>query len=173
MPTRDSLKTYRAKRTFARTPEPRGGARAPARRKSGSGRFVVQRHAATSLHYDLRLEVNGVLRSWAVPKGLPKRIGDKRLAMETEDHPLEYLDFEGVIPAGEYGAGKMEVWDRGTFQNLTRDHGDSIAVDDALDSGQLTLRLEGEKTKADFLLKRMGTSGRKWLMIRVRKQARS
>jgi len=127
----------------------------------------VQRHQATTLHYDLRLEVNGVLRSWAVPKGLPARVGDKRLAMETEDHPLEYLDFHGTIPAGEYGAGKMDVWDRGTFENLTRRDEEPIPVDDALDGGQLTLRLDGKKTHGDFLLKRTGTSGRKWLMIRV------
>ncbi len=161
---RDSLKTYQAKRRFARTPEPRGGARS--RRKPGS-RFVVQRHAARSLHYDLRLEVNGVLRSWAVPKGLPERAGDKRLAMQTEDHPLEYVSFEGTIPTGEYGAGTIEIWDRGTFRNLTRRDEEQIPVDEALADGQLTFRLEGKKTRGDFLLKRTGASGRKWLVIRV------
>lgn len=163
MAARDSLKTYRAKRKFDRTPEPRGGRK---RGKAGS-RFVVQRHDASSLHYDFRLEVNGVLRSWAVPKGLPERAGDKRLAMQTEDHPLEYLDFHGVIPAGQYGAGTMDVWDRGTYRNLARADGEAISVDDALERGQLELRLEGKKTHGDYLLKRMGAAGRKWLLVRV------
>ncbi len=164
-----SLKTYRAKRRFDRTAEPRGAAKKTTRRRSGA-RFVVQRHAATSLHYDLRLEVNGVLKSWAVPKGLPARVGDKRLAMETEDHPLEYIDFHGTIPAGEYGAGTVKIWDHGTFQNLTRHDDEPITAAEALDDGQITFRLEGTKTRADFLLKRTGAGDRKWLLIRIHKR---
>jgi bifunctional non-homologous end joining protein LigD len=163
MTARESLKTYRTKRRFDRTPEPHGG-RA---RRATKPRFVVQRHAARSLHYDFRLEVDGVLKSWAVPKGLPARIGDKRLAVETEDHPLEYIDFEGTIPAGEYGAGKVDVWDRGTYRDLARRDGKPGNVGDALSQGQLEFRLEGKKAHGDYLLKRMGATGRKWLLIRT------
>jgi bifunctional non-homologous end joining protein LigD len=163
MTVRQSLKTYRTKRRFKRTPEPRGG-RA---RHATASRFVVQRHAATSLHYDFRLEVGGVLKSWAVPKGLPARVGDKRLAMETEDHPLEYIDFEGTIPAGEYGAGTVVIWDRGTYRGLTRRDDKPVSADDALGHGQLELHLEGKKARGNYLLKRMGATGRKWLLIRV------
>jgi DNA ligase D-like protein (predicted 3'-phosphoesterase) len=164
MPVRSSLETYRAKRRFDRTTEPRGG-RA---RRATKSRFVVQRHAATTLHYDFRLEVGGVLKSWAVPKGLPTKPGDKRLAVETEDHPVEYIDFEGTIPAGEYGAGKVVVWDHGTYRALSRDDGKRVNVRNALSDGQLEFELEGKKAHGSYLLKRMGTTGRKWLLIRTR-----
>ncbi|HET8980413.1 MAG TPA: DNA ligase D [Solirubrobacteraceae bacterium] len=111
MPT-DKLKTYRAKRDFASTPEPAGAGDEPAQ----SSRFVVQEHHATRLHWDLRLEHEGVLASWAIPNGIPPDPADNRLAVHTEDHPLQYLDFQGEIPAGEYGAGTMRIWDRGTFE---------------------------------------------------------
>lgn len=163
MAVRESLKTYRAKRRFKRTPEPRGG-RA---RRAIKSRFVVQRHAATTLHYDFRLEVGGVLKSWAVPKGLPTRPGAKRLAVETEDHPLEYIDFEGTIPAGEYGAGKVVVWDSGAYRCLAGSDGKRVSVKDALSHGQLEFQLEGKKAHGSYLLKRMGATGRKWLLIRT------
>ena len=107
----DPLADYNAKRRFDRTPEPAGAAAEP---RGSGGRFVVQEHHATALHWDVRLEHQGTLPSWAVPKGLPRHPNRNHLAVRTEDHPLEYLDFEGHIPEGEYGGGSMHIWDRGT-----------------------------------------------------------
>ena len=104
------LRAYRGKRDFSKTAEPAGG-----RRQRAGNRFVVHKHHATADHYDLRLQLGGVLKSWAVPKGPSLNPADKRLAVETEDHPLEYIDFEGVIPEGEYGGGPMIVWDTGVW----------------------------------------------------------
>ena len=109
----ERLGSYRAKRDFEQTPEPRGRGRD---QNEATGRFVVQEHHARRLHWDLRLEHDGALASWALPRGIPAHPAENRLAVRTEDHPLEYLEFEGEIPKGEYGAGTMTVWDRGTFE---------------------------------------------------------
>ena len=109
----DKLHTYRAKRDFEATPEPSGEKARPPR---GSPRFVIQEHSATRLHWDLRLEREGALASWAIPNGIPEEPKRNRKAVRTEDHPLEYLDFEGEIPKGSYGAGTMRIWDRGTYE---------------------------------------------------------
>src|SRR5438094_9382778 len=109
-----SLKEYKAKRNFNRTQEPAGKVTSP--RHQHEPLFVVQKHAATRLHYDFRLQMEGVLKSWAVPKGFPTRRGDRRLAIEVEDHPIEYANFEGTIPKGSYGGGTVMVWDTGTYQ---------------------------------------------------------
>src|ERR1700739_901167 len=140
---RRNLKEYRRKRDFDRTPEPRG-------KVSSNGRgpaFVIQKHAATRLHYDFRLELNGVLLSWAVPKGPSLDPNDKRLAMHVEDHPLEYGDFEGVIPAKQYGAGTVMLWDRGTWIPK----GDPKEL---LEKGRLKFDLHGEKLHGGWNLVR-------------------
>ncbi|HET8587734.1 MAG TPA: DNA polymerase ligase N-terminal domain-containing protein, partial [Candidatus Limnocylindria bacterium] len=137
-----SLETYRRKRDFRKTPEPAGG-EPPA----AGHRFVVQRHRATRLHYDFRLEVAGVLVSWAVPRGPTLDSAVRRMAIRTEDHPLEYFDFEGVIPKGEYGGGDVVVWDWGTFEPEETD--DPAA---ALRSGELKFALHGEKLRGRFTI---------------------
>jgi bifunctional non-homologous end joining protein LigD len=165
-----TLETYRRKRRFDRTPEPRGHPAGPpsaARATATSGRFVVQRHRATSLHYDVRLEIGGVLVSWAVPRGPSLDPSDRRLAVRVEDHPLEYFDFEGVIPRAEYGAGDVIVWDWGRW-TADRSVADAAA---ALDRGELKVDLEGEKLHGEFVLVRadFGRDRReKWLLIHRR-----
>lgn len=142
-----NLKEYRQKRQFTRTPEPAGE-----EKSDGKTRFVVQRHQARSLHYDFRLEMEGVLRSWAVPKGVPPEPGVRRLAVRVEDHPVEYLDFAGTIPEGEYGAGTVEIWDKGTFE-INRDEIDL-----------LEFTLKGEKLSGGYAL--IHTDGKNWLLIK-------
>ena len=159
---------YREKRDFRRTPEPKGSGRR--RRRSSTPIFVIQQHAARSMHFDFRVEIDGVLKSWAVPRGPSTNPKDKRLAMPTEDHPMEYSDFEGVIPKGEYGAGPVIVWDRGTYENMTVDkEGREISAGEAIDAGELKLRLRGEKLSGNYVLVRTGGGGReRWLLIKER-----
>jgi DNA ligase D-like protein (predicted 3'-phosphoesterase) len=164
--TADPLREYLRKRDFGRTPEPSNRGR---RRRAP--RFVIQKHDASSLHYDFRLEAGGVLKSWAVPKGPSTDPRDKRLAMPTEDHPLSYGDFEGVIPEGEYGAGPVIVWDTGTYRNLTEEGGTEIPVEAALDRGHVKVWLEGTKLRGGWSLRRtaVGRSARaKWLLVKIR-----
>lgn len=172
-PASGELETYRAKRDFARTPEPAGEA-ASSSGASGEAatpahpdrrRFVVQRHRARRLHYDLRFEVDGVLVSWAVPRGPTLDPSARRMAVHVEDHPMEYADFEGVIPAGEYGGGDVIVWDRGTWEPYKT--GDPAAE---LASGELHARLYGEKLRGAFVLVRRGDDGGKeqWLLLHKR-----
>ena len=165
MPAQPALDTYRQKRDFRRTPEPRGRAR-PSR---GAPHFVVQKHAATSLHYDVRLEDEGVLKSWSVPKGPSLNPSDKRLAIRTEDHPLDYRNFEGVIPEGEYGAGSVIVWDAGTFRNISERNGKPIPLTQALRNGRAAVWLEGKKLRGGFALTRIRTGKQEaWLLIKMR-----
>jgi DNA ligase D-like protein (predicted 3'-phosphoesterase) len=156
----DTLGTYQARRDPARTPEPAGRRRRGSRRRP---RFVVHQHDATTLHYDVRLEAAGVLKSWAVPKGPSTDPRDKRLAMPTEDHPLDYADFEGVIPEGRYGAGPVIVWDTGSYRNL----GDT-EVERAVEDGHVTVWLEGRKLRGGYALTRIGkgATGR-WLLVKM------
>ncbi len=150
-----ALRDYERKRNFEVTPEPK-----PSRRTShGKLLYVIQKHAASHLHYDFRLEWNGVLLSWAVPKGPSLDPSVKRLAMHVEDHPVEYGGFEGVIPEGEYGGGTVMVWDRGTWEPEVAD------VDAALAKGDLKFTLRGEKLRGSWVLVR---TPRGWLLIKHR-----
>jgi DNA ligase D-like protein (predicted 3'-phosphoesterase) len=164
--THRKLRDYEGKRDFTKTPEPV----AAARKKGGRPIFVIQKHDARSLHYDFRLEVDGVLRSWAVPKGPSTDPREKRLAVPTEDHPLEYAEFEGVIPEGEYGAGTVLVWDRGPYRNLKRDEdGNEVPMADAFDEGHVTVWLEGNKLRGGYSLIRTGKGeDSRWLLVKMR-----
>src|SRR2546426_4852168 len=155
-----SLQVYRSKRKFDLTPEPRGR---PARSKGDQ--FVIQKHAARRLHYDLRLELDGVLKSWAVTRGPSLVPGEKRLAVQTEDHPMDYLEFEGNIPKGEYGGGSVIVWDRGRWTPEGDPH-------QGLKKGHLTFSLDGERLKGRWHLVRMrprpGEKKQQWLLFKAR-----
>ncbi|HSP97318.1 MAG TPA: DNA polymerase ligase N-terminal domain-containing protein [Candidatus Dormibacteraeota bacterium] len=153
-----SLTVYGRKRRFDRTPEPPPQRRPRARR--GALRFVVQKHRARRLHYDFRLEWDGVLLSWAVPKGPSLKPRDKRLAVEVEDHPLDYAGFEGIIPADNYGAGTVMVWDRGTYTPAEPDVGKSRQ------RGRIDFTLHGKKLRGAWVLVRSGSDRRNWLMIK-------
>lgn len=158
-----SLKRYQKKRDFKITPEPSGKTtRRPHTKQqayiTGSQRFVIQKHAASRLHYDFRLELDGVLKSWAVPKGLPTRAGDKRLAIQVEDHPIDYIDFEGTIPSGQYGGGTVMVWDQGHYAP----HDDAS---EGLKQGKLHFDLTGQKLQGEWYLLRMSEE-RQWLIIK-------
>jgi bifunctional non-homologous end joining protein LigD len=157
----DPLKTYREKRDLTRSLEPPG----EAAEGGGNPIYVVQKHAASTLHYDLRLESGGVLKSWAVPKGPSMDPAVKRLAVPTEDHPMAYAEFEGVIPEGHYGAGTVIVWDRGTFTNLKEDKGFA----ESLEEGHATFRLDGVKLRGGFALLRTGGGGKpRWLFFKMK-----
>ena len=163
-----TLTKYNKKRNFKESPEPKGESG-----KTNKFRFVVQRHDASRLHYDFRLELDGVLKSWAVPKGPSMSSADKRLAVMVEDHPVSYIHFEGEIPEGNYGAGTVEVWDKGLFFPIDED-GNKISEKQALSNlkkGELKLLLKGEKLEGEFVLVLMKSgkfaSGKKnWLLIK-------
>ncbi|MGW1288517.1 DNA polymerase ligase N-terminal domain-containing protein [Streptomyces sp. NPDC001118] len=167
MAAEDRLQTYRGRRDFERTREPSG-------REPGAGgdapRFVVQIHDARRMHFDFRLQVDDVLKSWSVPKGPSPDPGDKRLAVPTEDHPLEYEDFEGVIPKGEYGGGTVIVWDRGTYEPLSHDRaGRPVEFAESLERGHATFRLHGTKLHREYALTRFRSGADEeeaWLLIR-------
>ncbi|MBY8883319.1 3'-phosphoesterase [Streptomyces sp. PTM05] len=167
MATRRDLAEYHRKRDFARTGEPKGANDAgPPREGTGDGAFVVQLHEASTTHFDFRLEADGVLKSWAVPKGVSTDPGDKRLAVPTEDHPLEYGDFEGVIAAGEYGGGTVMVWDTGDYRNLSKRHGEPIPLADALEHGHAAFWLDGDKLHGGYALTRLRDGA--WLLVKER-----
>lgn len=149
---KSGLGEYRAKRDFSVTSEPHGGQVSQA-----GGLYVVQEHHAKRLHYDLRLERDGVLKSWAVPKGVPESSGEKRLAIEVEDHPLEYGSFEGNIPEGEYGAGTVKIWDRGAYETL------------AWGAETIEVIIRGERLKGRYVLTRFKKAGEKgWILFKAK-----
>ena len=148
------LEDYAKKRTFEKTPEP-AGAKPVTEGQTRGGEFCFQRHRARRLHYDLRIEVGGTLKSWAVPQGPSPEAGVKRLAVMVEDHPLAYAEFEGTIPKGSYGAGSVMLWDRGAFDLL----GD-VAAETQLARGDLKFRLHGEKLNGDFAIVLMKGRGK-------------
>lgn len=157
-----SLKEYRAKRNFSRTPEPEG------KEKTGESKeklvYVIQKHRATHLHYDLRLEEEGVLKSWAIPKEPPSNPGVKRLAVETEDHPLGYEDFEGKIPEDEYGAGLVEIWDKGNYVPIE------------ITPGKKIIEIKGNKLKGIYALIKIKTkegSDKNWLFFKIAREKSS
>ncbi|MBW8797738.1 MAG: 3'-phosphoesterase [Streptomyces sp.] len=161
----DRLRTYRDRRDFGRTGEPSGEATAPGDRL----RFVVQIHDARRMHFDFRLQVDDVLKSWSVPKGPSTDPGDKRLAVPTEDHPLAYEDFEGVIPKGEYGGGTVIVWDHGWYEPLSHDRrGRPVGFGESLERGHATFRLHGSKLHGEYALTRFrGRDGEDaWLLVK-------
>lgn len=159
------LEDYRRKRKFAETPEPAGRVRTNSRTRI----FVVQKHAASHLHYDFRLAINGVLVSWAVPKGPSMNPAEKRLAVRTEDHPLEYAEFEGVIPEGQYGAGTVMVWDTGPYESHA-----GIPPEEQLARGKIDVVLHGMKLRGGFTLVRTGkrsvglSQKERWMLIKHR-----
>jgi bifunctional non-homologous end joining protein LigD len=161
-----ALTEYRQKRNFARTDEPAGdGGTAPKpTRKKQALAFVIQKHAASHLHFDLRLELDGVMKSWAVPKGPSRDPAVKRLAMHVEDHPIDYNEFEGTIPKGQYGGGTVMIWDRGTFEPA---EGDIDSLRDGYEKGSLKFVLHGERLRGSWALVRMkGADSREWLLIK-------
>ncbi len=162
------LKEYKSKRDFAVTAEPVGGKPLPKTVK-GASHFVIQKHNATRLHYDFRLQMDGVLKSWAVPKGLPWKQGEKHLAVEVEDHPIEYANFEGVIPQGQYGGGTVMLWDRGNYSVFGEKPSQSLR------DGKLHLILEGEKAKGEWTLvrTRMEAGKPQWLILKTGGSVRS
>lgn len=160
------LEEYNKKRDFSQTSEPEGELKS----SKGKLKFVVQRHAASRLHYDFRLEMDGVLKSWAVPKGPSLNPADKRLAMMVEDHPFDYRTFEGTIPAGNYGAGVVEIWDEGTYEPLNKIKGksDDLVMQSELESGSIKIIMHGNKLQGEFALVKIKNSeeGNPWLLIK-------
>ncbi len=152
---KDKLKNYRSRRDFSKTSEPSGEEQLS---ETGFLKYVVQEHHATRLHYDLRLEMDGVLKSWAVPKGLPTKVNIRRLAVQTEDHPIEYSGFEGAIPEGEYGAGTVKIWDKGSYRLFNREE------------NKLILEIEGDKIKGRYCLIRFKPKEdpKNWLLFKVK-----
>jgi len=163
---KDKLNEYRKKRDFKKTTEPGGD--------NGKGsdrpRFVIQKHDASNLHYDFRLEIDGVLKSWAVPKGPSTDPSEKRLATLTEDHPLEYADFEGTIPEEEYGGGTVIVWDGGTYRNLREEKDDGKSMQESFDEGKVEVWLEGKKLQGGYVLIHTGGSkdAKRWLLKKMK-----
>jgi DNA ligase D-like protein (predicted 3'-phosphoesterase) len=160
----NTLKPDQEQRHFKKASEPQG------RKGKNKSIFVIQKHEATTLHYDFRLSIDGVLKSWAVPKGLSTRAGEKRLAIRTEDHPMEYADFEGLIPEGAYGGGTVMVWDTGEVEPIAQSEGHELSMAGALEKGAIKFNLKGKKLKGRYALVRMDKKAKQeqWLIFKLR-----
>ncbi len=172
MPGSDDLQDYESKRDFRRTGEPQGD-EVEFEWADERPIFVIQQHDASTMHWDFRIEVDGVLKSWAVPKGPSTDPGERRLAQPTEDHPLAYADFEGTIPEGEYGGGAVIIWDRGHYRNIKEDEaedGEEVpSVSEQVADGHVTIWLEGEKLTGGYALLRTGSGDDdRWLLIKMK-----
>ncbi|MGP1346749.1 MAG: DNA polymerase ligase N-terminal domain-containing protein [Phycisphaerales bacterium] len=171
---RSKLDKYESRRDFRRTSEPTGEGDGPRLKRDRNPIFVVQEHDASRLHYDFRLEIDGVLESWAVPKGPSTDPREKRLAVRVEAHPLDYADFEGVIAEGEYGAGSVIVWDAGAYKNIKEDEdGNAVPMERALEEGGLEVWLEGKKIRGGYALvhSKVGGKDENWLLIKMKDDA--
>lgn len=165
MPTKKNpLAHYKNRRNIKKTGEPAG----KIERGSKMSLFVVQKHAARSLHYDFRLSIGGVLVSWAVPKGPSTNTRVKRLAVRTDDHPIAYAQFEGVIPMGEYGAGTVMVWDKGRYRNIKKKNGKLVPMNECLRNGRIEVWLEGQKLQGGYALIEMAGKKNQWLLIKMK-----
>lgn len=165
----NSLKTYRKRRGLTKTkklPEPYGKVK---KAKSKLPLFVIQMHDASHLHYDFRLEIDGVLKSWAVPKGVPGQTGIRRLAMPTDDHPMEYAKFEGIIPKGHYGGGTVMVWDIGKFENIKIHNGKSMSLEESYKKGTIEIFIYGKKIWGPYALIKTGGLANKdsWILLKM------
>lgn len=160
------MKTYNEKRDFSKTREPKDGSY---KNKDEKPIFVIQKHDATNLHYDLRLEIDNTLKSWSVPKGPSTNPSVKRMAIPTEDHPLAYADFEGTIPEGEYGGGTVMIWDRGSIESIKKDEdGKLISLEESYKMGSVEVELKGKKLKGGYTIVKMkgGKMRGNWLLIK-------
>jgi len=165
--TKDKLKTYRKRRNLRISPEPKGSV---SQKKITGGRtFVIQKHQASHTHYDFRLSIGGVLKSWAIPKGPSRNQRDKRLAVVTDDHPLSYAKFEGVIPEGSYGAGTVMVWDKGTYRAIKKENGRVVPIDECYKNGVIEIFLKGKKLHGAYALIRTQLHGSSdnWLLVKM------
>lgn len=165
-----NLKSYSSRRDFAKTPEPPAAVYLKKRGRPKRPVFVVQKHSASHLHYDFRLEISGVLVSWAIPKGPPLIIGEKRLAIQTEDHPLEYAQFAGKIPEGEYGAGTVKIWDHGYYNNIKTKDGSIVPIGKCLQNGHIEVYLYGKKVEGPYTLikTKFRNKDSSWLIIKMK-----
>lgn len=158
----DKLSKYKKKRDIDTSREPEGK-----EKFTGKNRFSFQKHDASSLHYDLRIECDGVLKSWAVPKGPSTDSSEKRLAIRTEDHPVDYIDFEGTIPEGEYGAGTVLLWDKGTYENITEKNGQIKPLKDAIEDGHFLVALYGKKIHGGYAMTRTDKDDGQWIFVKM------
>jgi DNA ligase D-like protein (predicted 3'-phosphoesterase) len=166
MTKRKTFEKYTAERLFDKSPEPTGN---KDRNGGKEPLFVIQEHDATSRHFDFRIECGGVLKSWSVPKGLSTDAGDKRLAIPTEDHPMRYADFEGIIPEAEYGAGTVIIWDRGTYTNLKEDEGEATSIAESFEEGHIIIWLKGDKLRGGYaFIRKEDDADSVWFAIKMK-----